>query len=110
LRGIKVISNIDKISYIAESGDGRNALKKELDRFHDAINELSDGKRRIYDGKLLYNEQKEIITDVTEALLTIHIVRKLEDLQRWDPQKMDVRSDFYKVLYAAFGAIKDRPM
>lgn len=80
----------------------RKALDIEIDRLDEAIGDLLDGKRRIYDKDELYDEQVNIICEAKSSIITIHIVNDLRNLYQWDPEKMDKNSKFYSKLYKSF--------
>ena len=99
---IKIVKNVDNLQSILKQNEGHAAIQEELKRFTHAIDELTTGRRRIYDANVLYSEQCNLVSNAKRKLYTIHIASQLAELQRWDPEKMDARSDFYKYLYQTF--------
>lgn len=85
------------------------AVETEFSRILTAFSELERGKRRIYKKSDLYNEQKAVILSAHYKLLTVHVVGELGDLYRWDPDKMDTKSDFYGTLYKTFDDCSHKP-
>lgn len=102
LQKVGLISEISSFSNIINNGINRQALDVEIVRMDDAISDLLNGKRRIYDKDSLYDEQKAIIRRSKKSIITIHIVNNIQNLYQWDPERMDKESNFYKVLYNEF--------
>ena len=105
LQGLQNVGAITKaISFedVINNGVNRQALDIEIARMDEAISDLLNGKRRIYDKEQLYYEQKSIICRSKKSINTIHIVNNIYNLYQWDPQRMNKESNFYKVLYNEF--------
>lgn len=110
LQNAKIISEAISLAEMVDSPENKQAIEKEISRMNTALKELRGGKRRIYDKNLLYNEQKQIIKRAEKDIITIHVVQEIEDLYRWDPEKMDKASSFFSVLYSAFLELASKPL
>ncbi len=109
LQRLNIITEAVSFTKKIKNAQYEQAVETELSRILTAFSELERGKRRIYKKSNLYNEQKAVILSADSHLLTVHVVEKLEDLYRWDPDKMDRSSDFYGILYKTFDDCSRKP-